>query len=90
MKKRIGFAVLAAAALVVACGPKATKEDCEKMVDKMIDIQLEGQSASLKEMTKKMMAGERDKLLNQCVGKASKKEVDCVLAAKSQADVDKC
>lgn len=90
MKKHIGFVVAIGAVMVVACAPKANKDDCEKMVDKMIDVQLQGQSKEIAAMTKKMMQGDRDKLLNECVGKATKSEVECVLKAKTQADVEKC
>jgi small lipoprotein (TIGR04454 family) len=87
-KKILGLVVVALTA--IACAPKADKAECEKMVDKMIDVELEGQSAAVAAMTKKMMQADRDKMLNDCVGKVTKKEVQCVIDAKTKADVDKC
>jgi small lipoprotein (TIGR04454 family) len=91
-RRRSVFAHLVAFAAVfaVACGPRASKEECERMVDRMIDVELQGQSAAVASMTKSMMQGQRGDLVGQCAGKASKAEVTCVINAKSKADIDKC
>jgi len=85
-------AVLALLATVLAagCGARATKEDCEKMVDHMIDVQVEGKSKLVADMTKKLMQDEKGKLVGECAGKVKKADVDCVIAAKKQSDIDKC
>lgn len=95
MKKRVlggvtMMTVFAAAVLGIGCGPKATKADCEKFVDHMVDIQAGGNEEIAAAAKKASMGPERDKLIAECDGKASKAEIDCANAAKTKADIEKC
>ena len=69
---------------------KASKEDCEKMVDRMTELELEGQDATVAEMTKKMMQETKKDIVAECEGKIGKSQVECVVDSKTKADIDKC
>lgn len=82
-------ALLLGAAWVAGCA-KADKADCEKMVDRMTEIELEGQPPLVQEMTKKMMGETKTEIVGECEGKIAKSQVQCVIDAKTKADIDKC
>jgi len=84
------IALSAAALLTTACEPRATKEQCQKMVDQMTELQLEGESPEVAKMTRELMKGQMDGLMAECDGKASQSEVQCIIDAKTKADLDKC
>lgn len=89
----VGFAkmalVLGASVALFGCA-KASKEDCEKMVDRMTDVELEGQDAAVAELTRKMMQETKKEIVAECEGKLSKSQVQCVIDAKTKADIDNC
>jgi hypothetical protein len=87
---RTAAALFGILALGLAGCAKADKADCEKMFDRMAEIQLEGQDSLVKELTRKMLEPEKEKVVAECEGKLSKSQVQCVIDAKSQADIDKC
>jgi thiamine monophosphate kinase len=76
--------------LATACEPRATKEQCQKMVDQMTELQLEGESPEVAKMTRELMKDQMDGLMAECDGKASQSEVQCIIDAKTKADLDKC
>jgi hypothetical protein len=80
---------LGATIALVGCS-KASKEDCGKMVDRMTELELEGQDATVAEMTKKMMEETKKDIVAECEGKIGKSQVQCVIDAKTKADIDKC
>lgn len=82
--------MVATAALMVTGCSKANKAECEQMVDKMIDLQVQGLSPDLQKLTKSGMADEKPKMVADCDGKVSKSDVQCVMNAKTSADLDKC
>jgi hypothetical protein len=69
---------------------KATKEDCEKMVDRMTELELEGQDAAVADLTRKMMQDTKKEIVAECEGKLSKSQVQCVIDAKTKAEIDAC
>ncbi len=76
---------------LVACGKTASKEDCEQAFVHTIDLAVAGQDKAAAEVVKKQM--ERDEkggFVKECEGKAMKSEVDCIIAAKTSDDIDKC
>jgi hypothetical protein len=85
-----------AVAVGAACAPKATKEDCEKMANHMTDIGLEGQPADVAKAAREQLAAdpknkkEHEDLVTSCTGQVPKTAVDCMIAAKTTADIDKC
>ncbi len=82
-------ALLLGAMASVGCA-KADKADCEKMVDRMTDLELEGQDPLVASMTKKMMEETKQDIVAECEGKVGKKQVQCVIDAKTKADIDNC
>jgi hypothetical protein len=81
--------LLAATVALFGCS-KATAEDCAKMVDRMTELELEGQDAAVADMTKKMMEETKLEIVAECEGKLGKSQVQCVIDAKTKADIDKC
>lgn len=81
--------LLGASLALLGCS-KASKEDCEKMVDRMTELELEGQDAAIAEMTKKMMEETKKDIVAECEGKIGKSQVQCVIDAKTKADIDAC
>ena len=77
------------AGLATGCA-KASKEDCEKMYDKVINFELEGQSEMVANIARKTLQAQAPKFIDECAGKASKSEVDCVIAASDKAAYEKC
>lgn len=73
----------------VGCA-KAEKADCEKMVDRMTDLELEGQPPLVASTTRAMMEETKRDIVAECAGKESKRQVQCVIDAKTKADVDNC
>jgi hypothetical protein len=69
---------------------KAGKEDCEKMYAKVVEFELEGQSEMVAKMARETLQKQAPKFVEECAGKASKSEVDCVLNAKDKAAYEKC
>lgn len=81
--------LLAATVALFGCA-KASAEDCGKMVDRMTELELEGQDAAVADMTKKMMEETKQEIVAECQGKIGKSQVQCVIDAKTKADIDKC
>ncbi len=89
-QRSVLLALVLGAALALAGCAKASAEDCGKMVDRMTELELEGQDAAVAEMTKKMMEETKKDIVAECDGKISKSQVQCVIDAKTKADIDKC
>lgn len=73
-----------------ACG-KGSK--CEKAADKVIAMMGDMVKGMPEEAAKKMKeesAKMKSQFVEECKKKASDKEIDCVLAAKTMEDMDKC
>ena len=81
--------VLAATVALFGCA-KASKEDCEKMVDRMTDLELEGQDKAVADLTRKMMEETKKEIVAECEGKIGKSQVQCVIDAKTKAEIDAC
>lgn len=81
--------VLAASVALFGCA-KASKEDCEKMVDRMTELELEGQDKAVADLTRKMMEETKKEIVAECEGKIGKSQVQCVIDAKSKAEIDAC
>lgn len=81
--------VLAASVALFGCA-KASKEDCEKMVDRMTEVELEGQDKAVADLTRQMMQETKKEIVAECEGKIGKSQVQCVIDAKSKAEIDAC
>ena len=86
-------AVLLATALV-GCGRKATREDCEAVVDKNVELQLKALGVTEPGVVTKrrdeMRASMRDDI-DKCVGKrVTDAMMSCVKNAETAEKIDKC
>lgn len=80
---------LGASVALFGCA-KASKEDCEKMVDRMTELELEGQDKAVADLTRQMMQETKKEIVAECEGKIAKSQVQCVIDAKTKADIDAC
>jgi small lipoprotein (TIGR04454 family) len=81
-----GFVV---AATVGACGGgKPSADDCKKFADHYV-AKLSEDGGADPEATKKVAEGMRPKLVADCE-KSDKASIDCILNAKTMAEIEKC
>ena len=88
------FALAALALSVGGCGRKATKEDCETVVDKNVELQLKAlgvtDPAVVTKRRDEMRASMRDDI-EKCVGKrVTDSMMACVKTAETAEKIDKC
>jgi small lipoprotein (TIGR04454 family) len=84
-------AVLLALSLAACGGKGLSKDQCNKVVDKMIQLQVG--SAATPEMieTAKKMAGDALKEpMDKCMKEGTQAEFDCAMKATSEAEMEKC
>lgn len=82
-------AALALVALLIApaCSRTVDKEDCQKMVDHMVDLLSKDRGQKLKGKVENDATASIEKT---CVGKISKAQYDCVMSAKTFDDASSC
>jgi hypothetical protein len=85
--------VLACLALA-GCGRKATREDCEAVVDKNVELQLKAlgvvDPATVNKRRDEMRASMKDDI-DKCVGKrVTDAMISCVKNAETTEKIDKC
>lgn len=88
----LGAALLATA--LVGCGRKATREDCEAVVDKNVELQLKALGVTEPGVVTKrrdeMRASMREDI-EKCVGKrVTDAMMSCVKSAETAEKIDKC
>jgi hypothetical protein len=76
------------------CGRKATREDCEAVVDKNVELQLKAlgvtDAAVVSKRREEMRASMKDDI-EKCVGKrVTDSMLACVKAAETTEKIDKC
>lgn len=86
--------VATAASALVGCGRKATREDCETVVDKNVELQLKAlgvtDPAVVGKRRDEMRASMRDDI-DKCVGKrVTDSMMACVKTAETAEKIDKC
>lgn len=81
---------LALGASLVACAPKAGKDECEKLGDHMIAVVNRNQDPSSAALMKPIMDKLRDKEIEACTGKMTVAQVKCGMDAKTGAEMDAC
>ncbi len=84
-----------------ACGAKPTAEQCDKFVEKMVNMGIEdakkaaGSTGSEEgdalagEMAKAAAEAMKPEFKKQCMEEASKAEIECALKQKTMADIEK-
>jgi len=84
-----------------ACGNAPSKDDCQKLLDHLIDLEVKA-SGGGSDLTPEMKSdldkqraavidyAQGQKFIETCTQKTPKKVIDCALDAKSEDDVAKC
>ncbi|MBX3186452.1 MAG: hypothetical protein KF819_05520 [Labilithrix sp.] len=80
--------------LLAGCGRKATRADCEMVVDRNVELQLRkmgvNDSAVIEKRREEMRASMRDDI-EKCVGKrVTDGMMSCVQSAETAEQIDKC
>ena len=80
------------AVLLVGCGHPATVEECETIVERVVELELKQRNrsgeAEIRATAEKTKQAVHDATMNQCVGRRITKEaMDCVRAAKTSQDL---
>jgi cytochrome c biogenesis protein ResB len=96
MLRRVVFVSLLASLLVslTGCGRKATREDCEAVVDKNVELQLKAlgvtEPATVAKRREEMRASLKDDI-EKCIGKrVTDSMMSCVKTAETADKIDKC
>jgi len=79
---------------VAGCGRKATRADCEAVVDKNVEVKLKADGVTDPPLVEKRKAELRDSLkedIDKCVGKrVTDGMLACVNRAETAEQIDKC
>ncbi len=85
---------LALAVLIAGCGHKATRGDCEVVVDKNVELQLKALGVTDPGLVSKRREEMRTSMredIDKCVGKrVTDSMMACVTAAETAEKIDKC
>lgn len=80
--------------LLAGCGRKATRQDCEVIVDRNVEVQLKAQGTVDPETIAKRkdeMRNDMKDRIDQCVGKrVTDAMMACVKGAETADQIDKC
>jgi hypothetical protein len=92
---RHGITLLAGLCIaLVACGRKATREDCEMVVDRNIEVKLRADGVTDPAVIEKRKGELRPTLkedIDKCVGKrVTDGMMKCVRTAETAEQIDKC
>ena len=80
-------ACLLALGLSACSGKSLSKDECEKLIDHMVNVQAGGTaSPDMLKAAKDMAKGMTD----ECVKEGTRSEYDCAMAANTVADMEKC
>jgi hypothetical protein len=95
MRHIAGISIVLFSLALSACGGKGlTKEQCEKVVDKGIELGVKqaggNVSPEMIEAAKKMAADQIKDGMEKCQKEGTQGEYDCVMKAESIADAEKC
>jgi len=89
-----GRLLVATSLLVVGCGRKATREDCEMIVDRNIEVKLRADGVTDPSVIQKRKDEIRPTLkedIDKCVGKrVTESMMTCVKTAETAEQIDKC
>jgi len=104
MPRRAALALLAltaSAGLSAGCGDAPSRNDCQKLLEHLIDLEIasgggkpeaetEEAKAQRVKFRKQIADGASEKFFEACVHKTPKAVVDCSIAAKTLEDAAKC
>jgi hypothetical protein len=85
--------LLSLAALSGACGHPATQQECEEILDKVVELELKGQyvndPATLEQRKKTAREAKAKDLLPRCTGrKITTQAMACIRQARSYDEID--
>jgi hypothetical protein len=90
----LAFSMLCALCLLCACGRRATAADCQLIVDRSVELQLEEQNltdASAIAERERQVRSELDDEIKSCERRrVTDKTMACVRSATSTRELDKC
>ncbi len=90
----VGLALAAASLPVLGCGRRATAADCQLIVDKSVELQLQDMSETDPEAIRKSEAKIRSALEGEIVACESRRVTDrtmaCVRTAHTRGELDAC
>jgi small lipoprotein (TIGR04454 family) len=90
-KTAIAAAIVLVASLASACGGgKASKEQCDKVVDHMVDIATKGMSPEIKKTAAEAARGKMAEQMSKCTEQLTQAQFDCIMKADSLGAVMKC
>jgi hypothetical protein len=71
--------------LACGCSRTADEDQCKKLVDKLVDLMAEGSSEHVDKVKNDVKRDKRAAVLSRetCVGKISRSQYECMMAAKS-------
>ncbi|MEP7119805.1 MAG: hypothetical protein ABJE95_02800 [Byssovorax sp.] len=78
------------ASLVAACAPRATRDDCEKLGDHLVEVLNRNQDAAGAALMKPILDKVREKEITACTGKMTVSQVKCGMEARTGAEMDRC
>lgn len=96
MRASVGIAISCAlfALGVLGCGRKATRADCELVVDKNVEVKLKADGMTEPDLIQKRKEELRASLkddIDKCVGKrVTDGMLECVKGAQTPEQIDKC
>lgn len=87
------LAIALPAALLGACGHPATPQECEEILDKIVELELKGQyvndPATLEQRKKSAREAKAKDLLPRCTGrKITAEAMTCIRQARSYDEID--
>lgn len=91
---RLFLLVVSFVPALAGCGRKATRQDCELVVDRNVELQLKqmgvADPSTVAKRTEEMRASMRDDI-DKCIGKrVTDGMIACVKTAQSAEAIDKC
>lgn len=86
-------AVVIAAMALTGCSRTADEDQCKKLVDKLVDLLAESSSEPHVDKVKKDVKNDKRSAViskETCVGKISRSQYECMMAAKSVEQFSAC
>jgi hypothetical protein len=83
---------LAFAGAMAGCSRTADEDQCQKLQDKMVDLMAEGSTEHVEKVKNGVKRDKRAALLSRetCVGKITRSQYECMMAAKSLETFTAC
>ncbi len=95
LRRVLAACTLALALATAACTRPASREECEVLIRKTAELELQRQNvtdpAQIEKRTAELVAARGDKLLDKCVGRRiHDRAIACIQKATSEQEIDAC